>query len=181
MPEVTANTPKSAFTIDGYNFFHVDRTAKSRGGVGCYISSQFPAKQIKLPVDHCQPEMIFCGVTIGSVKVAVGTIYKSPKIPYTVFAEIHENIAFISSKYKHVNILGDFNVDQLKIESAPQKFLNSYFREPFALSQIVDEPTRIQKTVSHTTSTLIDLVFVGNHENVKTYGVVDTPGKKIED
>ena len=122
---ISAHTPKSAYTINGYNFFHVDRSMKSRGGVGCYISSHFPAKQIKLPVELSQPEMLFIEVTIGNTKAAIGTIYKSPKIPYTVFAAIHENIAFISSKYQHVNILGDFNVDQLKIDSAPQKFLNS--------------------------------------------------------
>ena len=38
---ISGNTPKSAFTIPGYNFFHVDRLTKCRGGVGCYISSQF--------------------------------------------------------------------------------------------------------------------------------------------
>ena len=120
--------------------------------------------------------MIFCEVTVGNVKIAVGTIYKSPKIPYTVFAAIHENVAFINSKYQHVTILGDFNIDHLKVDSSPLKFLNSYFTEPFAFSQIVTEPTRISKIGNRTSKTLIDLMMVGNHENVKAHGVVDTPG-----
>ena len=48
---ITPNTPRAAFEITGYNFFHVDRISKSRGGVACYVSDQFHAKQIKLPVD----------------------------------------------------------------------------------------------------------------------------------
>ena len=173
---ITPNTPRAAFEISGYNFFHVDRISKSRGGVACYVSDQFHAKQIKLPVDLVQPEIIFVEITVGVVKIAVGVIYKSPAIPYTVFAAIHENIAYISSKYEHYIILGDMNIDHLKTESSPLKFFQSYFTEPFALSQVVEEPTRICKTTVRTTKTLIDLILVGNRENVKAHGVVDTPG-----
>ena len=179
---ITQNTPKTAFEIQGYNFFHVDRINKSRGGVGCYVSCKLPAKQIKLPNDLVQPEMLFIEVTVGTVKIAVGIIYKSPLIPYTVFAGIHENIAFISGKYEHIVILGDMNIDHLKADSAPLNFFNSYFTEPFAFTQIIDKPTRIAKTTDKTTKqskvskTLIDIMLVGNSENVKTHGVIDTPG-----
>ena len=173
---ITGNTPKTAFNIDGYNLFHVDRTMSSRGGVGVYIRSEFPAKLIKLPIDLVQPEIIFVEVTVGVVKLAVGVIYKSPLIPYTVFASIHENIAFVTAKYEHCIILGDMNIDHLKIESSAFKFFNSYVTEPFALTQIVDKPTRIIKTIRQTSSTLIDLMLTSNSENVKAHGVVDTPG-----
>ena len=169
---ISSNTPKTAFDIPGYNFFHVDRFMASRGGVGVYVNSEYPARPIKLPVDLVQPEMIFVEVTVGVVKIAVGVIYKSPLIPYTVFAAIHENIAFITSKYQHCIILGDMNIDHLKTDSSPLRFFNSYFTEPFAFSQIVDEPTRI----TNSSSTLIDLMLTTNSENVKVHGVVDTPG-----
>ena len=169
---ITGNTPKAAFEVPGYNFFHVDRTMSCRGGVGVYINSEYPAKVIKLPIDLVQPEMIFVEVTVGVVKMAVGVIYKSPLIPYSVFAAIHENIAFVSAKYEHCVILGDFNIDHLKIDSAPLKFFNTYLVEPFAFNQVINEPTRITKT----SSTLIDLILTGNLENVKVHGVVDTPG-----
>ena len=119
-----------------------------------------------------QPEMIFVEITIGVVKMVVGVIYKSPLIPYSVFAGIHENIAFVTSKYEHCIILGDMNIDHLKVDSSPLKFFNSYLTEPFALSQIVDKPTRI----TNTSSTLIDLMLTTNVNNVKVHGVVDTPG-----
>ena len=78
---ISGNTPKTSFNIPGYNFFHVDRTMSSRGGVGVYIRSEYPAKLIKLPIDLVQPEMIFVEIKIGAVKMAVGVIYKSPLIP----------------------------------------------------------------------------------------------------
>lgn len=169
---ISSNTPKTSFEIPGYNFFHVDRDMTCRGGVGCYVRSEYPARRIKLPLDLVQPEMIFVEITVGAIKMVVGIIYKSPLIPYTVFAAIHENIAFITAKYEHCIILGDMNIDHLKVDSSPLKFFNSYFTEPFAFSQIVDEPTRITKS----SSTLIDLILTGNTENVKVHGVVDTPG-----
>ena len=169
---ISSNTPKTSFEIPGYNFFHVDRNMTCRGGVGCYIRSEYPARHIKLPVDLVQPEMIFIEIKVGAVKMAVGVIYKSPLIPYSVFAAIHENIAFITAKYEHCVILGDMNIDHLKVDSSPLKLFNSYFTEPFAFSQIVTEPTRITKS----SSTLIDLILVSNPENVKVHGVVDTPG-----
>ena len=132
----TCETPKAAFNIPGYNFFHVDRTMSSRGGVGAYVSSEYPAKVIKLPVELVQPEMIFIEITVGVVKIAMGVIYKSPLIPYTVFAAIHENIAYISAKYEHMVILGDLNIDHYKMDSAQLKFLNTYLVEPFALKQL---------------------------------------------
>jgi len=140
---IKSNTPQTAFNIAGYKFFHVDRTISSRGGVGVYIRSEYPAKLIKLPNDLAQPEMIFVEITVGVVKMAVGVIYKSPLIPYSVFAAIHENIAFVTSKYEHCVILGDMNIDHLKTDSSPLKFFNSYVTEPFAFTQIVDKPTRI--------------------------------------
>ena len=169
---ISANTPKSSFEIPGYNFLHVDRDMSCRGGVGCYVRSEYPIKPVKLPNNLVQPEMIFVEITVGVVKMAVGVIYKSPLIPYSVFAAIHENIAYVTSKYPHCIILGDCNIDHLKVESPPLKFFNTYFTEPFAFSQIIEEPTRITKN----SSTLIDLILTSHPENAKTFGVVDTPG-----
>ena len=138
-----------------------------------YIRSEYPAKLIKLPVDLVQPELIFVEITVGAVKMAVGVVYKSPLIPYTVFAAIHENLAFVTAKYEHCVILGDINIDHLKPDSSALKFFNSYVTEPFALTQIVEKPTRITAT----SSTLIDVILLSsNSENVKAHDVIDTPG-----
>lgn len=171
---ITANTPKTAFGIPGFKFFNAGRINSSRGGVGIYLNANYSAKIIKLPSDLIQPEMIFVEVTVGVVKMAVGIIYRSPLIPYSVFAAIHENLAFVTAKYEHCIILGDCNIDHFKVDSSPLKFFNSYVTEPFAFTQIVEEPTRIAKTKNNISSTLIDIMLTTNPGNVKVHGVVDT-------
>ena len=109
---------------------------------------------------------------MGTSKIDIGEIYKSPLIPYGVFAQLHETLAFLTSRYAHTIIMGDFNVDHLKINTPALNFLNSNVVEPFALTQVIEEPTRITEK----TTTLIDLVLTGASENIKTTGVVDVPG-----
>ena len=169
---ISPNTPKSVYQLSGYNFFHKDRDMKCRGGVGIYINEKFPAKLIKLPNDLVQPEMIFTEITVGKIKIAIGVIYKSPLIPYGVYANMHENLVAVTSKYEHCLLIGDMNIDFLKQSSSALKFFKSYVTEPFALTQVINQPTR----VTSSTSTLIDLMLTSSPENVKVHGVVDTPG-----
>ena len=116
--------------------------------------------------------MLFVEVTIGNSKMAIGVIYKSPLIPYSVYAAIHENLVSISSKYEHCLIMGDMNINHLLPNSSSCKFFTTYVTEPFALTQVITDPTRITAA----TSTLIDLMLTSCPENVKVQGVVDTPG-----
>ena len=169
---ISENTPQSLYQIPGYKYINKSRDKKCRGGVGLFVNENFPVKVLKLPVDFVQPEMLFVEVTIGVVKMAVGVIYKSPLIPYSVFAAIHENIVAITSKYEHVVIMGDMNINHLLPCSSACKFFTTYVTEPFALTQVITEPTRITAT----SSTLIDLMLTSSPENVKAQGVVDTPG-----
>ena len=165
-------TPKSIYQMPGYKFIGKSRDKKCRGGVGVYINERFPVKLISLPTDFVQPEMFFVEVTVGMVKMAIGVIYKSPLIPYSVYAAMHENLFAITSKYEHFLIMGDMNINHLVPDSSPCKFFTNYVTEPFALTQVISEPTR----VTAQTSTLIDLMLTACPENVKTHGVVDTPG-----
>ena len=68
--------------------------------------------------------------------------------------------------------MGDMNIDHLKVNTPVLIFFTSYVTEPFALTQVIDEPTRITAD----SSTLIDLMLTSNSENVKVHGVIDTPG-----
>ena len=116
--------------------------------------------------------MLFVEVTIGMAKMAIGVIYKSPLIPYSVYAAIHENLVAITTKYEHCLVMGDMNINHLLPNSSPCKFFSTYVTEPFAFTQVITEPTRITAT----SSTLIDLMLTSCPENVKVHGVVDTPG-----
>ena len=111
---ISKDTPENICKIPGYNLVHIDRTSQSRGGIAIYISDQFEYKVIKLPVKLVQPQMAFIEVTVGKIKVAVGVLYRSPLIPYTIYAAIHENLVTVTTKYDHVILMGDSNIDHLK-------------------------------------------------------------------
>ena len=51
-------------------------------------------------------------------------MYKPPKIPYGVFATIQESLAYVTTKYEHVIISGDFNINYLQPESYPKSIFN---------------------------------------------------------
>jgi exonuclease III len=169
---ISEDTPVSLYQIPGYKFINKSRDKKCRGGIGIYVNENLPFKLIKLPSELVQPEMFFIEVQIGMVKMAIGVIYKSPLIPYSIYAAIHENLSAVTNKYEHCLIMGDVNINHLQPESSPCKFFTTYVTEPFALSQIITEPTRITST----SSTLIDVMLISCPENVKVQGVVDTPG-----
>ena len=171
---IKAHTPQSLQKIPGFKFFKKNRISKNGGGIGIFVRDNLSqnTKVIKLPQSFTQPEALFLELTINNVKVAVGTIYKPPKIPYGVFATIQESLAYITTKYQHTIICGDFNINYLQPESYPTSFFQVNVTEPFGLSQIIKEPTRITST----TSTLLDLILVSNSNNVKKCGVVDIPG-----
>ena len=59
-------------------------------------------------------------------------VYKFLLKSISVFATIHEYLVFITSKYKCCIILGDINIDHLKIDSLSFMFFKSYVTEPFA-------------------------------------------------
>lgn len=169
---IKSHTPKNLIKIGGYTLFCKNRTAKCGGGVGIYVLDDIKCKLIKLPQEINQPEMLFVELATHHSKVAIGVLYKPPKIPYGTLGLIHETLAYITTKYHHTIIAGDFNVNYLNPSSPSVNFLQLNVAEPFGLTQMIDEPTRITLT----SSTLIDLVFVSNAKNVKKCGVVDIPG-----
>ena len=169
---IKTHTPKNLCKISGFKFLKKDRIGKHGGGVGIFVRDCFNPKLIKLPQNFTQPETIFIELTVQNVKIAIGVIYKPPKIPYGVMATIQESLAFITTKFEHVIITGDFNINFLAPDSYPTVFFQMNVTEPFGLTQVVKQPTR----VTATTSTLIDLLLVSSVQNVKKCGVIDIPG-----
>ena len=171
---IKAHTPKSLQNIPGFKFFKKNRVSSNGGGIGIFIRDTLAknAKIIKLPQTFTQPETLFVELTIKNNKVAVGVCYKPPRIPYGVFATIQESFAYITTKYQHTIISGDYNINYLEPESYPTSFFQLNITEPLGLTQVIKEPTRITST----SSTCIDLFLVSNSDNVKKWGVVDIPG-----
>ena len=169
---IKKGTPSSLYQINGYKLFKVNRENKHNGGVGVYIKEQYKARKIKIDYNQDQPEMIFVEIEVRNNKILVGVIYKSPSVRYGIFSEIEEIIAYITTKYTHVILLGDYNINFLNKGSGEVNYFTSHILQPFALEQIVTQPTRI----TDKTKTLIDLVLVNSPQNVNTTGVAAFPG-----
>ena len=169
---LTHNTPRNRFHIDGFKIFRNDRKDKRGGGVCVYVKDELSCKQITFQNCSDVPETLWVEVSIGHVKVAIGVLYKPPKIHYSTFENLHDNLVQIYSKYEHTILAGDFNVNMLNHDSNDSIFLTENVIDQFSLKQLISTPTRI----TNTSSTLIDLLLVSNESNVKFSGSCDAPG-----
>ena len=118
------------------------------------------------------PETLWVEVTINHKKIAIGTLYKAPKIPASTFYDVYDSLVYIFSKYEDPVLTGDFNVNMLNTESSDFKKLIDSIIEPFDFKQIIKHPTRI----TDKSKTLIDLLFVKDLNKVKAVGQCDLPG-----
>ena len=158
------------YNFEGYNFFGSNRKTGTLG-VGLYISSQIEAKRIKTNFKQLQPEMIFVECKFRKTIVLVGVIYKSPGVSYKSYEEITESIASITTKYSHVILLGDYNINFLRPDSPDTRFFKTNILEQFGLEQIIKKPTRITRN----SRSLLDLILVNNPSMVKHSDVIDLP------
>ena len=170
---LTKNTPRDRYILDNFNILRADRKNKRGGGVCLFLRKQYTKfKVIKLPNAVEMPEMLWVEVGVGQSKIAIGTLYKPPRIPCGFFREAYDSLIHIYSKYEHTLLGGDFNINLLNTESYESRVLLDALIEPFSLTQMVKSPTRI----TDTSKTLIDLILVTRPENVLFTGVCDAPG-----
>ena len=169
---LTKNTPKDRFMMDDFNIIRADRKSRRGGGVCLFLRKQYKFKKINIPNICEMPEMLWVEVSVGKSKVAIGTLYKPPKIPCLAFREAYESLIYIYSKYEHTILAGDFNVNLLNSDSYESRVLADSVIEPFSLKQMVTSPTRITEK----SKTLIDLILVTRPENVLFTGVWDAAG-----
>ena len=170
---LTKNTPRDRYILENFNILRADRKNKRGGGVCLFLRKQYTKfKVIKLPNAVEMPEMLWVEVGVGQSKIAIGTLYKPPRIPCGFFREAYDSLIHIYSKYEHTLLGGDFNINLLNTESYESRVLLDALIEPFSLTQMVKSPTRI----TDTSKTLIDLILVTRPENVLFTGVCDAPG-----
>ena len=103
--------------LHNYNFFHTDSPTMA-GGAGLYISNELqsiyrPDIKFSMPlVESCWSEII-SGKNKPSV--VVGCIYRHPTANLQEFSSELDSIIKQLNTKKHVIILGDMNIDSLKV------------------------------------------------------------------
>lgn len=152
--------------IKGYTFIFKQRTNGTGGGVGIYIRDSIKFKllpQFSIFIDRIIETISVELELENKRKLIITSLYRPnthPTITSTnqleLFTDHFTNLmAELSSSNKDTFILGDFNIDILKIQSHEKTsaFIDNCFANGFL--QIVTKPTR----VNHTSATLIDHIL----------------------
>jgi len=133
--------------------------ARARSHFGsCYIKNEIAYKiRDDLTKVTNETEMLWKEISRKKERNLIcGVVYRHPSSSLDEFMDLlNSTIDIIHQENKLCLIMGDFNIDLMKIESRPESSnfldtLGSYFFQPFIL-----QPTRI----TNHSATLIDNVF----------------------
>lgn len=146
---------KKAPMPPGYRLRHIPRPAGERvrgGGVGFYLKRGVSARLLAHPVAPAVEQM-WLGLTLNGIKLAVGTAYRPPWQNTDNFINaISDSMSHLSS-FDQVILMGDFNIDMLKVQDVNTKKLNNFLYCQH-LTQYVDRATHF---TGHS-ETLIDVI-----------------------
>ena len=116
-------------------------------------------------------ESQFIGLTAKPNNKIVGIIYRPPNDKYNAFKDsLNELLHKLDSLNEKCFLMGDFNIDLLKLEDNPSTidFLNQMFSSAFY--PLISRPTRI----TDSSATLIDNISVNNIEENYESGILFT-------
>ena len=161
----------SNISLPGYHKFEYDPTETSHGGTGFFIKKSLAFNRrddlkFNSPGDF---ESTFIEINFPKRRnIVIGCIYRHPSstLPISTFIDeyIEPMLNKISAENKLCTLMGDFNIDLLKIDSNKDSnyfynIMTSHFFAPFIL-----QPTRpISKT-------LIDNIFINSIEYLSFSG-----------
>ncbi|KAI8120449.1 putative RNA-directed DNA polymerase from transposon BS [Lucilia cuprina] len=111
----------SADKIDGYHIYRSDRRYMRGGGVCMYIKNGLNTRMVHTFDDEGNCEGLFVEIRANRlVRILLGVLY----LPHGNFRGCEEELADLSSKYNHIIITRDFNInlynngDMMRTESA---------------------------------------------------------------
>lgn len=139
----------------GYRLRHAPRPAGVRargGGVGFYLRRGVYVRFLEHPPSSI--EQMWISIKLNGLQVVIGTAYRPQWVNVDTFLDALTESLSSFSAFDHIVLLGDFNIDMLKIEDASTKKLKD-FSLCMDLCQYVTEPTHF---TDHS-ETLIDLIF----------------------
>ena len=154
--------------LQGYEFFHNDRTSKKGGGVGIFVSGKMENATVE-PSDGFFQEEIFEGITLkipnisfpsGKKDLIVLAVYRQPgNENIQDFLETMEKwLEKYNKKSNKIVITGDMNLDLLKYDSHTKTSDYLDLMVSQEMLPLITKPTRIK----HSSATLIDHIFSNN-------------------
>jgi hypothetical protein len=171
----------SLLQLNGYKFISKGKSSSQHGGVGIYLKDYLKFTVITIDSRAKIWDGLFIEVDIneyvssGSKKsVIIGNIYRPPRDNLenynTFLAEIEQILHNFQRTNKDVILVGDFNIDLLKIKE--RSIYNDYFETILSNGFFpkITYPTRITSS----SSTLIDNIFIklSEHFSYTTSGIL---------
>ena len=144
--------------VPGYKIFRKDRQCKDGGGLLVYVKDSIAVKN-RSDLSINTLETLWLEVEFPKSKpFFICTIYRPPNSPQSWIDLFEEEFNAALSENKEIILMGDFNIDLIKIEN--KKWIN--FINNFNLQQQICTATRI----CDKSETLIDHIYTTNPENI---------------
>ena len=162
------NISDQEVNVQGYDIIRRDRPINGRfgGGVCFYIRSNINYS-IRKDLDNEFLEILSIEFRKPNSKPFVVTSwYRPPNSPQQRFSHLDTLLGKLDSENVELFLMGDMNCDLLSKDNVYAKALLNV-TGIYGLKQLINEPTRITPL----TSTLIDLIFTNQPDNVYCSGV----------
>ena len=158
------NIIHSNIELDGYEFIHRNSHTFAGGVVICVKSSVSYNMKLNINIDLSLVENLWIEIEIKK-KLTVGIVYRHPvqtveqiDIFSSAMTNIFHKIYFEKSKFY---VLGDFNIDLIKIKSNNR--IKTYVDDlvGIAVKCLINQPTRVNKN----SRSLLDHIYSNNLNN----------------
>ena len=158
--------PDDYYNLNGYKVEYTNRIGREKGGVCMYVSNQI---NYKLRTDLCNAnsnyESCFIEIECINVKnIVVGVVYRAHTCIDNFLADFDPVLKKLNSEKKTVYIMGDFNIDLLKVDThrPTHDYLELIYS--YSLLPTIYKPTRITET----TATIIDNILTNDDNIIKS-------------
>ena len=163
--KIDSSYTNAQFSLPNYKIYRQDR-AKGGGGVLNYITSQIPSKKLRVPFVLELIEVLAVKVELNNTDntnaIILGLYRPTHCRGINYYAELekefNECLMWATMQFSTVIIMGDLNMDKLKVNGREAKLLRD-IEEVFELTCLVTEPTRI----TDTSQTLLDVLLTNKH------------------
>lgn len=142
--------------VPGYKLRHIPRQIGRRrcgGGVGFYIKFGLSFDICPHPMSDVAVEQMWLLVKIKATRLLIGTAYRPDWVDVDTFLDSLTDSISSFTNFDGIILLGDFNIDLLKITNHNTSRLNDFLRY-IGLENYVREPTHFTSN----SASLIDLV-----------------------
>ena len=151
------------YSIPGFIFISKCRQNGEEGGVGIYVAEKLKQKR-REDLEGVKLEGIWIEIFQAKANsFIVGAVYRPPEtsksLPRNFNDIFNNNLVTVNNTNKEAILLGDINANFLDRNSC--KDLKQLI-EANGFKQLIRDPARI----SHTSSTLIDVILVNNEKNI---------------